>query len=227
MDPPAATADVFALLSQHHQPAAALEILAAKVTNKPLPLHPSTTTNARDARRQLRTKSPASRPQPLSAREKRQLRVHDLPRGHKFPRGSFDALEALWRGYAASLAAMGGGAPGLAGRLASGDLHGARVKVVRSRAVDRVGIEGVVVKETKGALAVVVSERVHGKEGLWGVVKTVPKEFAVFRVSVPPTEEERARGRSDMVFELQGNQLMFRAAERAGKKYKSKPMLDL
>lgn len=223
MDPPAATADAFALLSQHHPPAAALEILAAKVTNKPLPLHPTPTTNARETRRQLRTKPPATRPQPLSAREKRQLRVHDLPR--KFPPGSFDALETLWRAYAASLAAMGGGAPGLAGRLASGDLHGARVKVVRSRAVDRVGIEGVVVKETKGALAVVVDELVRGK--LCGIVKTVPKEFTVFRVAVAPTEEERARGRSDMVFEIQGNQLMFRAAERAGKKFKSKPMLDL
>ena len=31
----------------------------------------------------------------------------------------------------------------------------------------------------------------------------------------------------EMVFELQGSHMMFRAAERAGKKYKAKPMLDL
>lgn len=55
----------------------------------------------------------------------------------------------------------------------------------------------------------------------------VPKEFTVFRVVVPASEEDRAKGRTDMVFELQGSQMMFRAAERAGRKFKAKPMLDL
>lgn len=83
------------------------------------------------------------------------------------------------------------------------------------------------------------------KEGLWGVpnsndipngvvgfvlmggVIAVPKEFTVFRVVVPASEEERGKGRSEMVFELQGSQTMFRAAERAGRKLKAKPMPDL
>jgi len=50
----------------------------------------------------------------------------------------------------------------MAGRLASGDLHGALVEVVRSRAVDRVGIRGIVIKETRGVL-VVVTQKGEGK----------------------------------------------------------------
>lgn len=50
----------------------------------------------------------------------------------------------------------GKGKPGLVGygvdlasRLMSGDFHGAIMKVVRSRCPSRVGIEGIMVKETK------------------------------------------------------------------------------
>lgn len=64
----------------------------------------------------------------------------------------------------------------------------------------------------------------------------VPKEYTVFRVSVPAAaaattvkdgDNSCSRQRGEMVFELQGSHMMFRAAERAGKKYKAKPMLDL
>jgi ribonuclease P protein subunit POP4 len=56
----------------------------------------------------------------------------------------------------------------------------------------------------------------------------VPKEYTVFRIRIPPTEEERATlGRKDMVLDLHGQQMMFRAAERAGRKFKAKPMLEL
>jgi len=55
--------------------------------------------------------------------------------------------------YARGLAANG--AIVMAQRLAGADLHGAVVEVVRSRAVDRVGIRGTVVKETRGVVVLV------------------------------------------------------------------------
>jgi ribonuclease P protein subunit POP4 len=56
----------------------------------------------------------------------------------------------------------------------------------------------------------------------------IPKEYTVFRVCIPPTDEEREKlGRRDMVLDLHGQQMMFRAAERAGRKFKAKPMLEL
>ena len=127
----------------------------------------------------------------------------------------------------------------MAGRLASGDLHGAVVEVVRSRAVDRVGIRGIVVKETRATL-VVVTQADEAKSLLlpfplfylvWANVEprhpAVPKEYTVFRLSVPAAAPTTDKDGGGMVFELQGSHMMFRAAERAGKKYKAKPMLDL
>lgn len=93
------------------------------------------------------------------------------------------------------------------------DLHGALVEVVRSRAVDRVGLKGIVVKETRAVL-VLVTEKGEGK--------TVPKEFTVFGVTIPGKQQGEEKR-----LELLGNQMMFRAAERAGRKFKAKAMLDL
>ncbi|KAA8904665.1 Rof/RNase P-like protein [Sphaerosporella brunnea] len=224
---PPASADAHALLLQHHPPALASTLLHEKIHNKPLALHPShpaPAPNARDSRQRNRHTSSSSsttttsRPKPLTALEKRSLRVH-APRLSSLRYGTFLPLKALWVEYAQSLVAMGGGADAMAQRLAAGDLHGAEVEVVRCRCVDRVGIVGVVVKETKGVL-VVVCEKGGGK--------TVPKEFTVFRVRIPPTADEKARyNRRDMVLDLHGQQMMFRAAERAGRKFKPKPMLEL
>ncbi|KAF8534029.1 Rof/RNase P-like protein [Trichophaea hybrida] len=222
-DIPASSVDTYSLLLQHNPPALASEILTSKVLNKPLPLHPTTTTttakpDARAQRRSLRAarSTRPRKPAPLTAKEKRQLKVYVIPR--KLSYATFIPLHNLWLSYAQTLATMGGGAPAMAGRLASGDLHGALVEVVRSRAVDRVGICGIVIKETRGVLEVVTEKDES---------KMIPKEFTLFRVAIPPKDEDRVLGRGDMVFELQGNQMMFRAAERAGKKFKAKPMLDL
>ncbi|KAF8252800.1 hypothetical protein K440DRAFT_594366 [Wilcoxina mikolae CBS 423.85] len=225
-DIPASSIDAYQLLLQHNPPALASEILTSKVLNKPLPLHPTTatttTTTKPDARAQRRSLRAARstrprKPAPLTAKEKRQLKVYAISR--KLSYATFIPLHNLWLSYAQTLAAMGGGAPAMAGRLASGDLHGALVEVVRSRAVDRVGIRGIVIKETRGVLEVVT------EKDEWKIV--IPKEFTSFRITIPPRDEDRVLGRGDMVFELQGNQMMFRAAERAGKKFKAKPMLDL
>ena len=128
---------------------------------------PTTTTAAKDGRadgdardrrrqqRQAKQACPRRKPRPLTAREKRTLNVHALPAKPLLAYATFVPLHTLWLSYARSLAALGGGAVAMAGRLASGDLHGAVVEVVRSRAVDRVGIRGIVVKETRATLVVV------------------------------------------------------------------------
>ena len=96
----------------------------------------------------------------------------------------------------------------MAQRLANADLHGALVEVVRCRCVDRVGIEGIVVKESRGTVEVV------GKDGR---VRVLAKEGTVFRLEVP-------RDGRKMVFEIHGSQMVYRAGERAGKKFKMKPL---
>ena len=169
---PVSCADALALLLQHHPEDQALELVQTRVQNKPLALHPTATTtttttaagdgraggDARDRRRQERQAKqarPRRKPRPLTAREKRALNVHALPARSQLAYATFVPLHTLWLSYANSLVALGGGAAAMAGRLASGDLHGAVVEVVRSRAVDRVGIRGIVVKETRATLVVV------------------------------------------------------------------------
>jgi ribonuclease P protein subunit POP4 len=175
---PASSADAHALLSQYHPPELSLTLLHDKIHNKPLPLH--TSTDARTQRRLLRaskSRRPARKPAPLTAREKRSLNVHNPPKNKRLEYATFAPLRELWLEYARALVAMGGGAPAVAQRLAAGDLHGAVVMVVRSRCVDRVGIRGVVVKDTRGALLIVPEEGGGGKSkyppfprtgSLWG-----------------------------------------------------------
>ncbi|KAI5816723.1 Rof/RNase P-like protein [Pyronema omphalodes] len=206
---PPASADAFSLLSLYHTPALALETFTTKLQNKPLALHPTLpVTDARSQRRDIRATKKASRanrkPAPLTAKEKRQTKAHDLPK--KLSYETFLPLHELWKTYAMNL--QGGMAS-----WAAMDLHGALVEVVRSRAVGRVGLKGIVVKETRAVL-VLVTEKGEGK--------TVPKEFTVFGVTIPGKQQGEEKK-----LELLGNQMMFRAAERAGRKFKSKAMLDL
>jgi ribonuclease P protein subunit POP4 len=126
------------------------------------------------------------------------------------------------------------GGEGAAAKLASADFHGAGVEVVRSGCVSRVGIRGVVIKDSKFAFEIVTP----GNR-----VKLVPKEGTVFRFEVPvpvpvpvagPSEglkegegEKQEEGKEEgeqvpkMVFEIHGEQFQFRSADRASRKFRS------
>jgi len=118
--------------------------------------------------------------------------------------------------------------------LASADFHGAKITCVRSRCAGRVGVEGIVVRDTKFTF-VIVNKR--------NEIKTVPKEGAVFRFEVPLADDEEVKGdagdevdvehqagedavdleevrRGKLVFELHGEQFKNRAVDRANKKFK-------
>ena len=131
---------------------------------------------------------------------------------------------------------------GMAAKLCAADYHGAEVEVVRSRCVSRVGVRGIVVKDSKYVFEVVTT----GDK-----VKIVPKEHTVFRFCIPrgkesvvkekvvdgdgegeegkdgTVEAEKVDGRRDLVFELHGNQFIYRAADRANKKFKTHFLPDV
>lgn len=143
-------------------------------------------------------------------------------------------------------------------KLAAADLHGALVTVVRSRCVSRVGIRGIVVRDRRGVLEIVVppsSKRqktggeavdvnmtqgedrgqdqiggdTHGK-GSDGEVKMVPKEGTVFRIEVSLDDDDDPAvdgGRKRFVFEMLGDQFIYRSAERATRKFKAHYVKDL
>ena len=117
------------------------------------------------------------------------------------------------------------------GLLVSADFHGAEMEVVRCTDVGKVGIKGIVVRDTKFTFVVVTKKN---------EVKVLPKKNTVFRYEIPlpkiPEEEKKEKvktegdgligsgqdsGRS-IVFELHGNQFEFRPADRANRKFKWK-----
>jgi ribonuclease P protein subunit POP4 len=141
----------------------------------------------------------------------------------------FEPLHNLWLGYIREI--LGNevytGGQGAAAKLASADFHGAGVEVVRSGCVGRVGIKGIVIKDSRFVFEIITPKN---------QIKTVPKEGTIFRIEVPAKdkEEKAATGPSEeqpkeggdagsgkFVFELHGDQFSYRPADRATKKFKT------
>lgn len=132
--------------------------------------------------------------------------------------------------------------------LAAADFHGAMVEVVRSRCVGRVGLRGIVVRDTKFTFEIVTMGNVIkgiffflfcllGKVWLANgfICVVVPKEHTIFRFEVPVVEDERIEGEDvvmgegeekkhekekgkSLVFELYGDNFTARASDRSNRK---------
>ncbi|KAG0652775.1 hypothetical protein D0Z07_0326 [Hyphodiscus hymeniophilus] len=253
------------LLSRAHSPDSAQRIYTEKVLQRPLHLKPttSTTPNAQVQRRLDRTSKLSKKklkPKPLSSRQKRSLCLYDIPpSAQKY--AIYEPLHQMWLGYIREVLGIdeqGNGPDGreihvgnaMAAKLCSADYHGAEVEVVRSRCVSRVGVRGIVVKDSKFIFEIVS----RGNK-----VKSVPKEHTVFRFAIPrprketedrevegqggdmgiggagkesgdmaqEREEEKTEGKKDLIFELHGDQFIYRAADRANRKFKTHHLPDL
>ncbi len=241
--PPPSQSVAHTLLRTAHSPTSATTIFTEKVLQKPLFLRPSSpdpkSSSARAARRLARLRKKQhflrhQKPRPLSAKQKRKLCVHELPKGETRKWAVYEGLRDLWIGYmwdilglktqeetpakAAYITAQNAGS-----LLCSADFHGAEVEVVRSRCVGRVGTRGIVVRDTKFTFEIVTRR---------DEVKTIPKEQTIFRVEVPQpgsvTKDDGSVERlPNLVFEVYGERFRSRAPERATKKFKWRRMDDL
>ena len=155
------------LLSRAFSPETAESIFTERVRKRPLLLRPTINdvSDGREARRRARAESRAShakalpKPKPLTAREIRASNIYKIPaEARKYE--IYKPLHTLWQGYIQEVL---GGASSLpinattAGRLCSADFHGAEVEVVRSRCVGRVGLKGIVLKDTKFTFEIITS----------------------------------------------------------------------
>ncbi|KIW11816.1 hypothetical protein PV08_09089 [Exophiala spinifera] len=184
-----------ALLSRAHSPDTASRIFTDKVRNKPLLLQPTSSSDRdkRALRRHIRLRKKEyhlrkRKPRPLSAKEKRDTGVFKLHKD-EIKYDVYVKLHELWNAYmlevlgytkdgeavegrlGKTLTAQGGAG----GLLASADFHGAMLEVVSATDVGKVGLRGIVVRDTKYTF-VLVTER--------NKVKTVPKRDCVFRYRV-------------------------------------------
>ncbi|KAI1653529.1 RNase P/MRP, p29 subunit [Daldinia decipiens] len=210
------------LLSRAHSPDSVTRIYSDKIQHRPLFLKPTSPppSNARDARRRTRVEKQkrlkALKSKPLSARQRRKLGLYDVPKsGQKY--AVFEPLNQLWLGYIREVlgSELYTGGQGAAAKLSAADFHGAKVEVSRSNCPSRVGIQGIVIKDARFVFEIITAK---------DQIKTVPKEGTMFRVSVPPLQQEHtiasASDRKPFTFEIHGDQFQYRSADRANKKFK-------
>ncbi|THW87239.1 RNase P/MRP, p29 subunit [Aureobasidium pullulans] len=216
------------LLTRAHDPSISSQIFREKVQNRPLLLRPSSPDPREDARskrqkarlEKAKANRKSKKPRPLTAKQKRELGVYDIPKEQQ----KYDIYVPIWNLWCAYMREILGmeksryvNAAGVGPLLASADYHGAMVDVVRCRCVGRVGIKGIVVKDTKFTLEIITPKN---------ELKTVPKEYTVFRFEVPFIEEDNdgdsqmADPQKPFIFELHGSQFQNRAADRAARKFK-------
>lgn len=245
------------LLQRAHSPTSASRIYEEKIQHKPLQLLPNTTDarterqKRRKAAAQARSRKPKSKPRPLSAKERRKYCVHDIPE-EEVRYELYLGLHKLWCGYIREILGIsagernGGGqgpiyfTPQAAGpMIASADFHGAVVEAVRSSCVERVGLKGVVVKDTKFTFVIVTKNN---------KLRTMPKEGTIFQIQIPLIDPNAAsreaetekrlldddtevasteRMTRNLIFELQGSQFENRAPDRANKKFKMHVAKDI
>ena len=157
------------LLSRAHPPDQANTLFTERVQQKPLFLRPTSPTPAdnRNRRRQHRLRKKEyflrkQKPKPLSAKEKRQTGIYDLPK-EECKYDIFEGLHRMWVEYMHEVLDLKGKdgqhqvvTPLVHGsKLVSADFHGALLEVVRSRCASRVGLKGIVVRDTKFTFVVV------------------------------------------------------------------------
>ncbi|CAO3581474.1 unnamed protein product [Absidia cylindrospora] len=149
------------------------------------------------------------RNRPLNARERRELKVYDLnPAAIKY--NNFVPLHQLWEGYMKDLLEHAAQDPQqFAQRLLKADFHGSILTVTKSKNPLYVGSTGIMIQETMNVFSIVTKD---------DKMKKIPKTGSIFLLSTNACKES---------FTLYGNQLQFRAAERAVRKFKVKPTIDL
>jgi len=217
------------LLSRAHPDhETATKIFTDKIIHKPLLLNPSTDhiqTNARTAHRHLRLHKKAyalkrARPKPLSAKEKRSLKLYDLkPAECRYE--IYNGLNQLWRRYilevlgyldregrvVQSRIGQPANTNSSGALIASADFHGMEIEVVACTDQTRIGCKGIIIRETRSTLTIVCNQKEHSKAKLklkryanneaqaqvqsQDKVRMILKRGAVFRVTVTlPTNRE-------------------------------------
>lgn len=220
------------LLSRAHSPDSTTRIFTEKIKSRPLLLKPSEPDNSQHHRRVERQRKLSARkkklkPKPLSSRERRALGLFDIPK-EALKYSIYEPLNQMWKGYIQEV--LGPNSypvtSGTAAKLCNCDFHGAEVEIVRSRCVSRVGVKGIVVKDSKFTFEIITPK---------DQVKIVPKEHTIFRFTVPqhkgeqeiPNEDGEKKPLKDLIFELNGDQFIIRATDRANRKFKPHYLPDL
>ncbi|KAJ8660516.1 hypothetical protein O0I10_003562 [Lichtheimia ornata] len=145
---------------------------------------------------------------PLSAKEKRSLHIYDIPK-EAIRYDLFEPLHQLWLGYIKELYNQGHDPLVFRQKLLKADYHGAIFEVIKSTNPSMVGVRGIVVQETQNLFNMITNTN---------QLKRIPKAGTVFSLELPMC---------NVRLTIYGQQLLVRSAERAAKKFKPKPTIDV
>jgi ribonuclease P protein subunit POP4 len=230
------------LLQRAFSPSTAEAHYNERVIKRPLLIRAtSPTPSARAVRRRALNerkeearKRSKNKPRPLSAAKKRALCLNEIPKEQQ-KYAIYEGLHGLWVGYMREVLGLNDAGravfvtPGSSGQmLATADMHGALMTVVRARCVSRVGLEGIVVRDTRHTFDIITKKNVVKGEscrsqkvsGKYLMNAAIPKEHTIFRFEVPLPAKEGEEAPKPLVFEINGEQFRTRAADRANKKFR-------
>lgn len=164
-----------ALLERAFSPDTAATHYTERVLKRPLTIRATSPTlsaravrrRALNERKQKDRKRSKNKPRPLSAAQKRKLCLNEIPKEQQ-KYAIYEPLHQLWAGYMREVLGVTDSSgskvyvtPASAGQLlASADMHGALFSVVRSRCVSRVGLEGIVVRDTRFTFEIITKHNV-------------------------------------------------------------------
>jgi ribonuclease P protein subunit POP4 len=171
------------LLERAFSPDTAAAHYNERILKRPLPIRASSPTpsaralrrRALNERQEKARKHSKHKPRPLTAAQKRRLCLNEIPREQQ-KYAIYEPLHNLWLGYMREILNVHDTSrpvyltPGSSGQmLASADMHGALLSVDRSRCVSRVGLEGIVVRDTRFTFEFITKHNVvKGKSSLAG-----------------------------------------------------------
>ncbi|KAL6710369.1 hypothetical protein ACN47E_009315 [Coniothyrium glycines] len=220
-----------ALLERAFSPDTAATHYNERVVKRPLHVRATSPTpsarairrQALNERKQITKKHNKKKPRPLSAAQKRKLCLNEIPKEQQ-KYAIYEPLHILWTGYMRQVLGLNDPTravhitPNTSGQmLASADMHGALFTVVRSRCVSRVGLEGIVVRDTRHTFEIITKNN---------IVKSIPKEHTVFHFEVDMLEKD-GQPQKPLIFEIFGEQFQTRAADRANRKFRMHYQPDL
>lgn len=158
----------------------------------------------------------------MTSRERRRSGFGSIPaEAHKYE--LYLGLYELWCDYLRDVLRLqptDTGTPNLRDnanceRLLKADYHGALVNVTKSKCPSYVGVRGIVVKETRNTFVVCCRD---------DRCRTVPKECSVFEFELAGQSRSQ---QPPVRWEIFGEHFGYRAADRAGRKFKGKGTIEL
>ena len=196
-------------------------IFRRKIALQPCPPRPDNARRARWKARKERERGKALKPKPLSAKERRTLGVYKLSTESK-EYSAYVPLHNMWIGYIRETLGQDlyHGGQAASGKLASAEFVGAKLNVSRSSCPSRVGLEGIVIKDTKYTFEMITQRN---------AIKIIPKEGTLFRIKIPAavTHTKDDEDQDSFTFDIHGVQFQHRPADRSNKKFKFKFLKDL